>query len=285
MGFFDSFGGASGFGAGILDQGVSFGFNQLGNSLNSRRQYKYNKKLMNQQYELNEKAAQSSFDRSIQAWNMENEYNTPKAQMDRFQAAGLNPHLIYGQTNTAGALSAPETKGVSGGSVSGGTNPQVSLLNGINTAISIRNGVEQGNLLKAETQKRNAQIREINNRIASMLINNGLVLSKTARSNFDLRYLQGVEALNIGNLMRRNEALDILNSLRGYDRDIRRLEYDDYKNLGIRPNDPWYLRSGSRLLPKFSSSFEEFPVITGNEQIDYLLKALQFVPGFNFKFK
>jgi len=34
-------------------------------------------------------------------WNMQNEYNSPAAQMDRYKAAGLNPNLIYGQTNEA----------------------------------------------------------------------------------------------------------------------------------------------------------------------------------------
>lgn len=34
-------------------------------------------------------------------------YNTPKSQMERFQAAGLNPNLIYGQGN-AGSQTAPQ---------------------------------------------------------------------------------------------------------------------------------------------------------------------------------
>lgn len=42
---------------------------------------------------------------NIEQWNRENEYNTPTAQMQRFAAAGLNPNLIYGQTNTAPQLS------------------------------------------------------------------------------------------------------------------------------------------------------------------------------------
>lgn len=36
-------------------------------------------------------------------WNIQNEYNSPKAQMARFKAAGLNPHLIYGQGNEGNA--------------------------------------------------------------------------------------------------------------------------------------------------------------------------------------
>lgn len=34
--------------------------------------------------------------RMIEFWNMQNEYNHPKAQMARLQEAGLNPNLIYG---------------------------------------------------------------------------------------------------------------------------------------------------------------------------------------------
>jgi len=37
----------------------------------------------------------------------QNEYNSPKSQMSRFQEAGLNPHLIYGQGNP-GNQSAPQ---------------------------------------------------------------------------------------------------------------------------------------------------------------------------------
>lgn len=40
-------------------------------------------------------------------WQMQNEYNTPLAQMQRFKEAGLNPNLIYGQTNMAGSIGTP----------------------------------------------------------------------------------------------------------------------------------------------------------------------------------
>lgn len=37
-------------------------------------------------------------------WNMQNSYNSPAAQMQRFRDAGLNPNLIYGQSNEAGVV-------------------------------------------------------------------------------------------------------------------------------------------------------------------------------------
>lgn len=40
---------------------------------------------------------------NLELWNLQNEYNTPQAQMARFQDAGLNPFLIYSQQNAAQA--------------------------------------------------------------------------------------------------------------------------------------------------------------------------------------
>lgn len=40
---------------------------------------------------------------NIDQWNRENAYNSPSAQMARYKAAGLNPDLIYGQSNLSAA--------------------------------------------------------------------------------------------------------------------------------------------------------------------------------------
>jgi hypothetical protein len=37
-------------------------------------------------------------------WNKQNAYNLPSAQMERYKQAGLNPNLIYGQSNMAGSV-------------------------------------------------------------------------------------------------------------------------------------------------------------------------------------
>lgn len=52
----------------------------------SKRQRRYNDLLFDKEAE-----------NRLHMWNLQNEYNTPKAQMERFQEAGLNPNLIYGQ--------------------------------------------------------------------------------------------------------------------------------------------------------------------------------------------
>lgn len=51
--------------------------------------------------ELRMKELENQF--NLDVWNLNNEYNSPTAQMQRYQDAGLNPNLIYGQQNTASA--------------------------------------------------------------------------------------------------------------------------------------------------------------------------------------
>lgn len=46
---------------------------------------------------------QNAFNR--ESWNMENEYNTPSAQMRRLKDAGLNPNLVYGSGQAVTAAS------------------------------------------------------------------------------------------------------------------------------------------------------------------------------------
>lgn len=65
-----------------------------------KRALRYNKQLAKYQYDLN-----------MQAWREQNEYNSPAAQMARYQEAGLNPRLVYGQGDNGNASPPPEYSG------------------------------------------------------------------------------------------------------------------------------------------------------------------------------
>lgn len=72
---------------------VQGAFGLIGGAL----QYHYNKKLAEQQNQYN-----------LNMWNLQNEYNSPQAQMKRLEEAGLNTALMYGQGSTGNAAHAPE---------------------------------------------------------------------------------------------------------------------------------------------------------------------------------
>lgn len=56
----------------------------------------------------NKELAQQANQWNIEQWERQNAYNHPAAQMERYQAAGLNPNLIYGQSNTASNIPAAQ---------------------------------------------------------------------------------------------------------------------------------------------------------------------------------
>lgn len=53
----------------------------------------------------NRELADLEWERNQQMWNMQNEYNTPAAQMQRYRDAGLNPNLTYQQGTPGNASS------------------------------------------------------------------------------------------------------------------------------------------------------------------------------------
>lgn len=69
----------------------------------------YNKKDMadytQAAYNFLQKQQEQAF--TLDMWNLTNQYNSPAAQMQRYQDAGLNPNLIYSQQNTASQPGTP----------------------------------------------------------------------------------------------------------------------------------------------------------------------------------
>ena len=71
-------------------QGLTAGLSSLGGMATAAVQHKYNKKLADYQNDIN-----------IENWNMQNEYNSPKAQRERLEAAGINPAAVFGSNGTS----------------------------------------------------------------------------------------------------------------------------------------------------------------------------------------
>lgn len=99
--------------------------------------------------------------RERRAWNRQNEYNHPKAQMERLKQAGLNPHLVYGQ-NVSGATGqaqqqhkVPEAEFGSVGSDWMHQSQQAAAVD--QSAATVANLKIQNDVLKAEILQKQAQ--------------------------------------------------------------------------------------------------------------------------------
>lgn len=137
---------------GLLAAGA--GLDLVSGLINTGTQFATSKKLMDYQNQLN-----------IQNWKMANEYNSPKAQMERYKAAGLNPNLVYGSLGqtAAGNLSSPSSSGVNPRTQLGGSAASflIAASQAKNMQLQNDNLNEQNNAIRANIAKTNAETRNI----------------------------------------------------------------------------------------------------------------------------
>lgn len=79
----------------------------IGGLYDSHQDRKAAKRNTDKTIEANKREAELAYQRQIEMWNLQNAYNDPRAQMARFRAAGLSPHLMYGQGNPGNASAPP----------------------------------------------------------------------------------------------------------------------------------------------------------------------------------
>lgn len=76
----------------------------VGSSMNN----KANLKAVREQNAAQMELAKYKYEKDLEMWNRQNEYNSPAAQMARFAQAGLNPNFMYGGGNSGNASSMPQ---------------------------------------------------------------------------------------------------------------------------------------------------------------------------------
>lgn len=157
-----------------------------------------------------ERMYQRQYDDNIRFWQMQNEYNTPEMQMQRFRAAGLNPNLIYGQgdNGNAGQIKSPEVQ-----------KPQFDYTPNTGIAEAARTGLQY--MMDKET-------RELQN--DNLRVQNEIMIQDAA-----LRKAQ-VSATLVGT-ERRQFDLDFERSIQGVSLDyraerLRQAKIDNYVKLG-----------------------------------------------------
>lgn len=79
---------------------IAAGVNAVGGAINAGQQRAANQ----EDREWQEKMYGIQRQDALSDWNRQNTYNSPIMQMQRYRDAGLNPNLIYGQSQTAPAV-------------------------------------------------------------------------------------------------------------------------------------------------------------------------------------
>lgn len=157
----------------------------IGAGVSAFSQGKMNKKMR----QWNEKMYAKQRADSLADWTMQNEYNSPEAQMMRLKAAGLNPNLVYGNGATAMSSGGPRS------SSTGSWNPQTPdfgsmVSNGIYAGLDMEIKQQQLENLKTQEKVMNTNVLKQTADIAN-------IDTKTSRGKFDLGLLSDLRNTTI----------------------------------------------------------------------------------------
>lgn len=97
--------------------------------------------------------AEKAYQREVQMWNLQNEYNSPVSQMQRYQQAGLNTNLIYGSGASAGnASSHPSYNAPNMSSVPTGLETFQRVASLVGTLIGLKGQLAQASVAEQKAQ-------------------------------------------------------------------------------------------------------------------------------------
>lgn len=148
---------------------VEAGINAGGGLLSGVLNRKWSSKMYGRQY-----------DDSIKFWNMQNAYNSPAAQMQRFQDAGLNPNLVYGQGTPGNAASIPTPD------VTSAPFPEINVR-------GLAGNVMSRLLAQADLRIKAAQANNLEEQTEVIRQDANLRRLQAGRADFDLNFERGLE--------------------------------------------------------------------------------------------
>jgi len=196
----------------------------------------------------NMELAKYEADQNTKFWQMQNEYNTPLAQMDRYRAAGLNPNLMYSQGNPGNAVSSPRYN-----APNMMPTPRVDYVNMFND-LRLKNAQVDSVKAQIDNTRADTAIKLLNqpyytnrNIISGVQANYapkmGQISLETAQKNFELT------VQSVMNAMKTGQSLDIQNTNR---------ESGLENNLWGAPIRfiKWLIQQGTQKTPKTYTNFE-----------------------------
>lgn len=134
-----------------------------------------------------------AYARSVEMWNMQNQYNSPTAQMSRLRQAGLNPNLVYGSGvtgNNAGSTPQYQPAKIQRATME----PYRGWNLGLSDAVSMYMAMRQN---KAQVENMEAQNKLIKEQARTEGIRQGNIAMSTARSGFDLNLARELRNVSI----------------------------------------------------------------------------------------
>lgn len=154
---------------------------------------KANMEIAKYQAQWQQQENEKAYQRSLNMWNLQNEYNSPAQQMARIRAAGLNPNLVYGNGVTGNSSgSTPQYEPAKFNA------PTMQAYRGWNLGIS--DAISQFlayRTVKAQVDNMEAQNSLIRQQTATEATKQANIAASTSRSEFDLNMAKELRDVSV----------------------------------------------------------------------------------------
>lgn len=154
---------------------------------------KANMEIAKYQAQWQQQENEKAYQRSLNMWNLQNEYNSPTQQMARIRAAGLNPNLVYGNGVTGNSSgSTPQYEPAKFNA------PTMQAYRGWNLGIS--DAISQFlayRTVKAQVDNMEAQNSLIRQQAATEATKQANIAASTSRSEFDLNMAKELKDVSV----------------------------------------------------------------------------------------
>lgn len=182
---------------GGIISGVGSLFGGLGSSVMNNKAVqdtnKANMEIAKYQAQWQQQENEKAYQRSLNMWNLQNEYNSPTQQMARIRAAGLNPNLVYGNGvtgNSAGSTPQYEPAKFSAPTMQAYRGWNLGISDAISQFLAYRTA-------KAQVDNMEAQNSLIRQQTATEATKQANIAASTSRSEFDLNMARELKDVSV----------------------------------------------------------------------------------------
>ena len=154
---------------------------------------KANMEIAKYQAQWQQQENEKAYQRSLNMWNLQNEYNSPTQQMARIRSAGLNPNLVYGNGvtgNSAGSTPQYEPAKFNAPTMQAYRGWNLGISDAISQFLAYRTA-------KAQVDNMEAQNSLIRQQTATEATKQANIAASTSRSEFDLNMAKELKDVSV----------------------------------------------------------------------------------------
>ena len=182
---------------GGIISGVGSLFGNLGSSAMNNKAVqdtnRANMEIAKYQAQWQQQENEKAYQRSLNMWNLQNEYNSPTQQMARIRAAGLNPNLVYGNGvtgNSSGSTPQYEPAKFNAPTMQAYRGWNLGISDAISQFLAYRTA-------KAQVDNMEAQNSLIRQQTATEATKQANIAASTSRSEFDLNMAKELKDVSV----------------------------------------------------------------------------------------